>query len=150
MSPRPPAWLVLSSSMAISTSTVAATSQVPPGDREFAVAVESSIHRFGTIRSYDQVLTTKHARLIRRLGCGHYDCRQDAAEHLTDEGEKAFRALLWGAWSADREVAARCRAISRQRWYLCSNCNGNGEGGWAGTPCYGCGGTGDTRNRRED
>ena len=131
-------------SIAASLAVMLAATQAasPLDDRDFLVAVESSIHRFRVARSYDQVLTPKHARLIRRLGCGRYDCRQDAEDQFRSEGNKAFRALLWGTWSADREIAARCRAISK-RWYLCPTCNGTGQL-YADRPCEWCH-DGDTR-----
>ncbi len=126
-------------------------------DTEFARIQEDTVYAWAKPARYDQVLPTKHARLLRALGCGHGDCRAVAEDELARLGFSAVRALVWGAKSQDAEVATRCERL----WtalFTCDRCGGSGNcpcGGkrtdcrmcnWQSL-CNRCEGTGDVRFR---
>lgn len=102
---------------------LAPLAQSPPADLDFVAAVESSIHRFGTVKSYSRVMTPRHARLVRDLGCPRYSCRVTASECLAADGDRAFRAILWASWSADPEIATRAEGLARP-FFACDHCRG--------------------------
>jgi hypothetical protein len=109
-------------------------------------------------------LAPRDARLLRRLGCPRYECREDAAEELASRGRDAARLLVIGM--RHRDIAVRTRA--RRLWdrlFVCPVCAGTGlagdghpgvsrpVGGWQGEyeilVCPECWGSRDSRARIE-
>lgn len=124
-------------------------------DLLFAQAQEDFIYATRTVHDLDQVLDGKHARLIRRLGCERFECRDDAAAELASEGDRAARAILWGRRMRDPEIRDRCGKLW-DRLFRCPKCQGSGAieetsvQGWSFGPidCNGCDATGDLRYER--
>lgn len=103
----------------------AAVAIVPATDAGFCLALESSVHGFGTVKRYDQVMPPRHARLLRNLANGSYDCREEAERSIREIGPANLRLLAWGSYSRDAEVAARCRRMIAEH-RRCPHCNGSG------------------------
>jgi hypothetical protein len=88
----------------------------------FRLAVESFIHGTGRVHDLDQILPRSHARIVRRLGCEHFECRADAERDLAGLDMIGFRAVVWGRWSTDAEIANRCDRL--MNYLVCPSCDG--------------------------
>jgi hypothetical protein len=131
----------------------AAPTKLPPRvtDLIFARAQEDWLYRTRRFHDLDHVLPTRDARLVRRLGCARWECREDAEADLATQGDKAARAILWGCKVRDPEIRDRCARLW-DRLFRCERCNGAGQiktrtewgdDWWSG--CERCGGSGDFR-----
>lgn len=85
--------------------------EIEDHDARFAVLQESWIHDQNRVKQFTAVLTESDCRLLNRLACGHYDCRNAASVDAAQLGPRALRMLAWGQWSRDAEQASRCRKL---------------------------------------
>jgi hypothetical protein len=93
-----------------------------PNDHSFRFAVESFIHDTGRVRDLDQVLPRSHAAKVRRLGCEHFECREAAEREIAGLGDIGWRAVVWGRWHKDAEIANRCGRL--MTYLVCPACEG--------------------------
>lgn len=112
----------------------------PIGDVEFRIAQEEFVRATGTIHDLDQVIPSVDARMIRRLGCEHFDCREAASKDIAAEGPRMFKALVWGGWHKDAEIASRCDLLMDLLTHKpCQRCSGTGQcREYADAQCYTC------------
>ncbi len=98
--------------------------EVQPGDIDliFNVAQEEFVIDTGTVGQLEQMVSHKEAVLIRRLGCKHYECREDVEQHIFDLGHSALRALMIGRKHKDPEIAHRCEKLLNMM-FICPDCD---------------------------
>lgn len=60
--------------------------------------------------------------MVRRMACEHYECRASAERDIADMGDSGWRAVVWGRWHNDAEIANRSDRL--MTYLVCPVCHG--------------------------
>lgn len=105
-------------------------------DLEFERVQEEWVYQLHVVRRLEDVIPSSQVKIIKRLRCKDYDCREAATDDLVSLGRKGFRAAFWGSkmnplllddrgYSIYAEVVEHCKAVLSS-FYRCARCGGSG------------------------
>ncbi len=103
-------------------------------DMEFTRIQEEWLWENDLVLGMKRAIALEDCKLVRKLGCPSWMCRDEASAELRKRGLSAIRIVFWGTKEHDQEIVLRSKNILN-RMYACQHCKGTGR-------CPACGGSG--------